>query len=249
VANCLDQLQALQIHLVALKRQPADLDAVAGILAAVQVIRNASAERRQSHLVQVTTSGNDLLQMVLSRRVPTSPLVVEAIEIMVDAVRASLASLENEARDRAIARSQFAEPSPEVPPLGELLVSTGAVKRDDVLLALTAQDLGDGRKLGQILVALGKAAPQAVAAGLYQQRIDRGDSSGDTRPGGSTGPVEVNPRILQHLGSMMGELTRCHDELATYIAAGNDNATVQATLDRVRMLSRSLNQLVRELGT
>jgi hypothetical protein len=256
---CLDQLRLIHVELVRLKRTPRDLDAVGRLREPVRTIRAAAADRDHTHLVQVASSGADLVDMVLARRVPPSPLVVEALEIMVDAVRAGLAAVESDARERRHDRGSSGlagrlhrdggdRPAPApIPHIGELLVKTGVVATDDVMLALSAQDLGDGRKLGQILVALGKAAPQAVAAALYQQRLSRAEGGDDDPPVGDAGPVPVDRALVGHLLQLLGELGRCHDDLASYLADHGDSTAAQA-LERVQALSRSLRGLADELN-
>src|SRR4051794_25574904 len=60
--------------------------------------------------------------------------------------------------------------STPVRPLGEILIALG-VEPQDVLLALHEQELGDRRRVGDILLAAGAAAREEVARALrIQQR-------------------------------------------------------------------------------
>lgn len=57
--------------------------------------------------------------------------------------------------------------------IGELLADLGTALPDDVLLAAYEQELGDARRLGEILVADGRVAPDMLEQALALQQVER----------------------------------------------------------------------------
>ena len=102
---------------------------------------------------------------------------------------------------------------PQLPvrPLGEILIALG-VDPSDVLLALHEQELGDPRRVGDILLAAGAAKREEVARAL---RIQQG-----ARPGAVSRPAAATPaaggRRLGDILSTLGTITPADATVAAY---------------------------------
>jgi two-component system chemotaxis sensor kinase CheA len=117
------------------------------------------------------------------------------------------------------------------PPLGEVLVQSGAVTSDDIAHALKLQSSErKGVKLGEILVQEGKATARDIATALREQRQTTGDA------GGFTTTVRVATTKLDNLVDMVGELVITQSQV-------RQNRMLGQAVDQ--KLHRDLSQLSR----
>lgn len=111
--------------------------------------------------------------------VPSQELKHEFEELLGGPVRQSLAG-ENDLRF-AICRAYLSAEEGSGQPLGELLVSAGMIKRDQLERALLVQE-ETRQRLGEILQDLGMVSPQVIAAALrWRQPDPTAQMEGDLR--------------------------------------------------------------------
>jgi len=119
--------------------------------------------------------------------------------------------------------------------IGGLLVERGLVQASDITRALEEQEHGDRRRLGEILVALGFAKPEDVAAA--QQTLDA--KSRDTAPE----TIRVGVTLLDKLMTLVGELVLARNQLVQLTNTMED-AGLQAVSERMNLIATELQEQV-----
>jgi two-component system chemotaxis sensor kinase CheA len=114
-------------------------------------------------------------------------------------------------------------------------VERGTVQAEDIVRALQEQDQGDDRRLGEILVALGLAKPEDVAAA--QQILDA--KARDVAP--ETIRVAVN--LLDKVMTLVGELVLARNQLLQF-ANTQENTSLQAVSQRMNLIATELQEEV-----
>lgn len=118
------------------------------------------------------------------------------------------------------------------PRLGEVLVERG-LSMDHLTLALAAQELGDRRPLGQILVDDGVATSNEITEALRAQGLARRSAA--------DGSVRVDVDLLDALMNLVGELILTRIELLE-LAMTRQDSELQRTADRLNMISGELEE-------
>lgn len=127
----------------------------------------------------------------------------------------------------------------EVAKLGEILVDAGAVTKDEVDLALLEQDLGDDRKVGEIIVAHGSAEPTAVA-----EALDRQEAAGEGEQKGSSivdSTIRVEVTRLDRLMNLVGELVLSRNNILQAVA-GNPDRNLVTAAQRLDLITSDLQE-------
>ncbi|MBW1666431.1 MAG: chemotaxis protein CheA [Deltaproteobacteria bacterium] len=117
-------------------------------------------------------------------------------------------------------------------PLGEILLSKGAVSEKDVKSALETQKQEKGRKIGEILVEENKVAPKEVVSALREQKRFSGPVALS---------VKIDTRKLDSVVDMVGELAIAQSIL-------RQNEVIRTSRDRnLDRISSQLSQITSEL--
>ena len=124
-------------------------------------------------------------------------------------------------------------PSPEK--IGGVLVERGLVSPDNISIALDSQVKGDKRKLGDILVALGFAKIEDIAAA--QQIVE--SRSADV----AAGTIRVAVNLLDNLMTLVGELVLVRNQLLQVSNATNDTG-LQSVSQRMNLIATELQEQV-----
>ena len=119
--------------------------------------------------------------------------------------------------------------------LGGVMVDRGFVQAGDIALALQEQEKGDRRRLGEILVALGLAKHEDVAAA--QQILDA--KVRDTAPE----TIRVGVNLLDKLMTLVGELVLARNQLLQ-ISNTVEDAGLQAVSQRMNLIATELQEEV-----
>lgn len=119
-------------------------------------------------------------------------------------------------------------------PIGEMLVSAGQAKPDDVQIARMEQGLGDARPIGSIMVDHGSATPAAVEGALEAQSAHRSvvDSS-----------VRVDVELLDSLMRLVGELVLARNQLVSRLDEERDSNSDSALARSAQRLSLVTSEL------
>ncbi|GGI08116.1 chemotaxis protein CheA [Egicoccus halophilus] len=116
--------------------------------------------------------------------------------------------------------------------LGDLLVEQGVASADDVALALHAQELGDSRPLGEILMEQAKVPVGEVDQTLASQASARGlaDSS-----------IRVDVGLLDELMNLVGELVLARNQIVQLVTEDQDSSFASAS-QRLNLITTELQE-------
>jgi two-component system chemotaxis sensor kinase CheA len=117
--------------------------------------------------------------------------------------------------------------------IGGILVERGSVKAEDLVTALREQEMGDQRRVGEILVALGLSSREDVLAA--QQILEsRGRESG-------VETVRVGVNLLDKLMNLVGELVLARNQLLQFSNTAQD-AGFHAVSQRMNLIATELQE-------
>ncbi len=119
--------------------------------------------------------------------------------------------------------------------LGSLLVEAGKITPEDLALALGEQDRGDQRRVGEILVALGRCKTEDIASAQQTIAARGRDGGGET--------VRVGVTLLDKLMNLVGELVLARNQLLQSSSATQD-AGFQAIAQRMNLIASELQEEV-----
>ncbi|MGH9446735.1 MAG: chemotaxis protein CheW, partial [Terriglobia bacterium] len=192
-----------------------------------------------------------------------TPEITSGLLAMVDAVREILAAIESTGRDgdrdssalietlRKLqgARAHPASPNaksgspaiegpslkPETPlPLGQILIQSHQVTESEVAMALAAQQAGDPRHLGEILVEQGAISPAAVRAAIEEQTKAQALPS-------AANTIRVDVGQLDKLMNLAGELVLVRNQVLQFSATQQDAGFLSAT-QRLNLITTELQE-------
>ncbi len=163
---------------------------------------------------------------------PAALQIVDLQIVDLQIVDAETVEAETVEAETVRAETVEAQPSPEL--LGEILVSDHGVTSDAVELAGMAQQLGDERRIGEVLVGEGVASQAQVDEALETQREQRSavaDSS-----------IRVDVSLLDDLMNLVSELVLARNQILQD-ASGRDAQAV-ATFQRLNLITTELQEAV-----
>ncbi len=188
-------LDSLDSGLVALEANPQDRPTLDRIYRTFHTLKGNAGFLGLEQLEGIAHAGENLLTAVVESRVTVTTEVTTTLLRVVDAIREITRQLElhgvEGAGDHrpllerlevlqaaAPAQAQAAPPRahPPLPPrnqIGEILVRKGILSREDIDHAVTLQNQGDPRRIGEILVELGKARPEDIVDALHEIEHER----------------------------------------------------------------------------
>jgi len=126
-----------------------------------------------------------------------------------------------------------ADAPPPPPPLGQMLIEKGLVKPDDVTFAVHEQQLGDPRRLGEILVDQGAVDQKDLDEALASQK---GASLAEST-------VRVDVGVLDSLMTLVGELVLARNQVLQFTSESDDAALI-ATSQRLNLITSELQESV-----
>jgi two-component system chemotaxis sensor kinase CheA len=188
-------------------------------------------------------------ELALSEEITSALLAtVDAVREMLGAVEATggdgdgdysalIATLNALQRPRAAPAAarpptpQPAEPA-ENPRMGELLVERGAATPEQVTLAAHEQELGDPRRIGEILVGQANVHPVDVVEALATQGGPREASVADSS-------IRVDVGLLDNLMNLVGELVLARNQIVQLTTTNQENEFVGAS-QRLNLITTEL---------
>jgi len=245
-----ENLDQLDRDLVDLEQDPTSHPLLSSIFRTIHTIKGTSGFLAFSQLESITHVGENLLSRLRDGALVLTPDMTSALLAMVDAVRAVLRQIEETGAEgdddhtdllavltalqdgTLVTRDRAAEPV-EDRLLGEVLVTQGAASEDEVLLALSAQDVGDDRRIGEILVSVGDTTPEAVAAALDSQHEGRRSAADST--------IRVDVGLLDTLMNLVGELVLTRNQIVQRAATRQDPDLLR-TSHRLNVIAGELQE-------
>lgn len=217
-----ENLDRLDRELVDLEKVPEDREILASIFRTIHTIKGTCGFLGFSKLESVAHVGENLLGKLRDGELTLNPEITSALLATVDAVRQMLASIEETNKEGDVDYSELVEtltslhkgesvPAPQ-PKLGQILVESGAVEKEDVDKAIQEQSKGDPRHVGEILIEQGTARPKDVKEALQQQTENRGPALSDSN-------IRVDVSLLDKLMNLVGELVLARNQILQYSVA------------------------------
>lgn len=246
LARSHDHLDRLEQNLVGLEREPTSTLLLNRVTGALRSLAEGATALDLRRLPTLTDGAEALLTQVFRGRVAISGDVVDALLTCADAIRGVLDELaatggEGEGDISSTlgmldALAVSAEPAP-VAPLGEVLTQSGLVTPTAVSLARHAQELGDPRPLGEILLTQGSLSIAQLAAGLDRQSEKRSILDG---------AVRVDADVLHELHRRSAELGDGRDLLRAALLAESAGPLTSAAAARLSALIEATQEAIRE---
>lgn len=255
-----EKLDQLDRDLVALEKDPASRETLDNIFRSIHTIKGGAGFLGFTKLESLAHSGENLLSRLRNGELSLTPEITSGLLAMVDGVREILIPIESTQREgdhdyqklvETLKRLQEPQATPGAlesgkhaagaeppvnpdPTVGELLVNSGRVSKEEVESALEAQQAGDPRHVGEILVERGIIAPAAVREILDTQR--RARASDLTR-----NTVRVDVGRLDKLMNLVGELVLVRNQIAQFMASRED-ASIRAASQRLSQITEELQE-------
>ncbi|MEM7273941.1 MAG: chemotaxis protein CheW [Actinomycetota bacterium] len=123
---------------------------------------------------------------------------------------------------------------PQRPRIGDVLVEDHNINRVDVEIAAAEQQLGDERKIGEILTDSGTTSPAVVDEALTTQKAS-GVKSDTT--------IRVDVALLDDLMNLVGELVLARNEILQHVGR-NEDAEFAASSQRLNIITSDLQERV-----
>ncbi len=241
-----DDLDRLEQDLVGLERDPTSTRLLNRVAHAARSLSAGATPLGLRRIPTLTDAAEALLAQVSRGRVAISCDVVDGLLTCVDAIRAVLDALEatggegDQDLNPTLARLDVlavpAEPL-VVARLGEVLTQSGLVTPAAVSLARHAQELGDPRPLGEILLTQGSLTIAQLAAGLDRQTEKRSLLDG---------AVRVGADVLEHLQDRALQLGESCDLLQAALREETAGPMTAAAAARLYTLIETTQEAIRQ---
>lgn len=249
-----ENLDRLDRDLVNLEKHPTSNEILSTVFRTIHTIKGATGFLGFPRLESVAHTGESLLSRLRDKAIRLTPEVISGLLAMVDAVREMLAAIESTGRDgdrdytlliETLKRLQGG-PSADgdckkesaikggesLIPLGQILLNSGRVTTMELEAALKAQQAGDRRRVGEILVEQGIIAPLAVSAAIEEQK--------QTSPL-SANTIRVDVGHLDKLMNLVGELVLVRNQIMQFRAAHRD-AALRSASQRLNLITTELQE-------
>ena len=198
---------------------------------AVPLPVTASAESHAAAPVATSAESGASVPAPLSVGSAASPPASKIRILEVEPAPQTLAPQEEPAAPLSVATAPSHRPV--TGKIGGILVERGSVKAEDLVTALREQEMGDQRRVGEILVALGLSSREDVLAA--QQILEsRGRESG-------VETVRVGVNLLDKLMNLVGELVLARNQLLQFSNTAQD-AGFHAVSQRMNLIATELQE-------
>lgn len=268
-------LDALDGDLVALEAQPDDRETIDSIFRTIHSIKGNSSFLGFQKLESVAHAGESLLSELKEGRLSVTSEITTTLLEVVDAIREILAQIEQDqaegdtdyapllARLTATQRgddehgdssADSSSQDPEDTRLGAILIDRGILSQEDVDAAVTLQNQGDPRHIGEILVQQGKLRPEEIVDALHEFKDQR---SKVPKPRTIRLDVDVLDKLLQLAEEMVpacNQLLECEAALrgsaqrVSRLMEVLKEGVIRTRLQRIGVLWDKLPRVVRDLA-
>lgn len=246
VTESLENLGTIEVKVMDLEQDPTDLETINAIFRPFHTIKGVSGFLNFTKINHLAHISENLLDRArngsLHMDAEMVDLVLESADTLKKMIESVHASLETESPKEGptdigplIARIEHCIKQAEAldkKPLGQILLSKGAVSEKDVKSALETQKQEKGKKIGEILVEENKVAPKEVVSALREQKRFSGPVALS---------VKIDTRKLDSVVDMVGELAIAQSIL-------RQNEVIRTSRDRnLDRISSHLSQITSEL--
>jgi len=245
-----------------LEKNPQDREALAGVFRTIHTIKGTCGFLGFNKLEKVAHVGENLLTRLRDGQLTLNPELTTALLGMVDAVRQMLSQIETAGqegeRDDSIliatltrlqqlpvapaqnkiapVRRDHSEAADLPSSIGDILMRRAGVTAAEIQLATQAQEKGDPRRLGEILVEHGAALPADVVDALRVQQSSRGQALA-----AADSTVRVNVGLLDKVMNLVGELVLARNQVLQFANRTKDT-TFLAASQRLNLITTELQE-------
>ncbi len=242
-----ENLDQLDQDFIELEKNPSSKELLSRIFRAIHTVKGTSGVLGFPKLESVAHVGENLLSLLRDGEMKLDPELISGLLAMVDAIREMLRQIEASASDGdkdysalieqlsalKTKRVEAAVQEQGSPKIGQILVDSGAVQKEQLAQAVALQADGDPRRLGEILIDSGAAKPREVLDALQVQS--------DSSPGLSSSNLRVDVNLLDKLMNLVGELVLARNQVLQF-TAGQQDATFLSTAQRLNLITTELQE-------
>ena len=138
-----------------------------------------------------------------------------------------------------VARGKKKKFQPQPGKLGAALIERKRIQLDDLVRALEAQEAGDSRPIGEILVAAGAVSAAEVAEALRALDEARNQTT-------QYSTIRVNVTLLDRLMNLVGELVLARNQIVQY-ASQQEDTSFLATIQQLNLVTSELREGVMKI--
>ncbi len=242
-----ENLDQLDQDFIELEKNPSSKELLSRIFRAIHTVKGTSGVLGFPKLESVAHVGENLLSLLRDGEMKLDPELISGLLAMVDAIREMLRQIEALASDGdkdysalieqlSALKNKHVEAAAQEqgsPKIGQILVDSGAVQKEQLAQAVALQADGDQRRLGEILIDSGAAKPREVLDALQVQS--------DSSPGLSSSNLRVDVNLLDKLMNLVGELVLARNQVLQF-TAGQQDATFLSTAQRLNLITTELQE-------
>ena len=242
-----ENLDQLDQDFIELEKNPSSKELLSRIFRAIHTVKGTSGVLGFPKLESVAHVGENLLSLLRDGEMKLDPELISGLLAMVDAIREMLRQIEALASDGdkdysalieqlSTLKNKHVEAAAQEqgsPKIGQILVDSGAVQKEQLAQAVALQADGDPRRLGEILIDSGAAKPREVLDALQVQS--------DSSPGLSSSNLRVDVNLLDKLMNLVGELVLARNQVLQF-TAGQQDATFLSTAQRLNLITTELQE-------
>lgn len=222
VVESLEGIDAIECSLVDFESDPSNQAIINSIFRIFHTIKGVSGFLNLEKINSLSHSTENLLDEIRHGNLKVSRRIIDVIFSSVDSLKKMIAEIRDnlesgkswrESRisiaelQREISAVQKIKDDGEVLPLGEILVVTGVVTRDDLEESLEIQKMSPDQKLGEILVESSRADSDSVNSAVKSQHKEKSQVSSQ---------VKIDTVKLDTLVDLTGELVIAQSMLKQY---------------------------------
>jgi two-component system, chemotaxis family, sensor kinase CheA len=240
-----ENLDQLDQDFIELEKNPSSKELLSRIFRAIHTVKGTSGVLGFPKLESVAHVGENLLSLLRDGEMKLDPELISGLLAMVDAIREMLRKIEASASDgdkdysalierlSALKTKRVEAAAQGSPKIGQILVDSGAVQKEQLAQAVALQADGDPRRLGEILIDAGAVKPREVLDALQVQT--------DSSPGLSSSNLRVDVTLLDKLMNLVGELVLARNQVLQFTAAQQDAAFL-STAQRLNLITTELQE-------
>ncbi len=242
-----ENLDQLDQDFIELEKNPSSKELLSRIFRAIHTVKGTSGVLGFPKLESVAHVGENLLSLLRDGEMKLDPELISGLLAMVDAIREMLRQIEASASDGdkdysalisqlsalKTKRVEAAAQEQGSPKIGQILVDSGAVQKEQLAQAVALQADGDPRRLGEILIDSGAVKPREVLDALQVQS--------DSSPGLTSSNLRVDVNLLDKLMNLVGELVLARNQVLQF-TAGQQDAAFLSTAQRLNLITTELQE-------
>ncbi len=240
-----ENLDQLDQDFIELEKNPSSKELLSRIFRAIHTVKGTSGVLGFPKLESVAHIGESLLSMLRDGETQLDPELTSGLLAMVDAIREMLTQISSSGvegekdysplvqrlSDLKSTRLQLQQQ--DSPKIGQILVQSGAVQKEQLEDAVARQEDGDPRRIGEILIESGVVKPKEVLDALQIQS--------EASPGISSSNLRVDVNLLDKLMNLVGELVLARNQILQF-TAGQQDTTFLSTAQRLNLITTELQE-------